>query len=393
MEIFVTGLGLVTALGNGVDINHQKMKSGLTGIGSIKNIEADTKDFLVGEFDHSNKEIAKELGIEFSPQLSRTALLALLAIKQIENLNPGDGPSGFINGSTVGGMDRSELFYQERMIKNDNGLFSLTSMHDLGTVSNFIAEKVGGFSYVNTISTACSSSANTIMMGARLIQSGQLDMVIAGGSDSLSSFTINGFNSLMIYDKEHLKPFDNNRQGLNLGEGAGFIRLESQRSINKSGNTPIAKLSGWHNANDAYHQTATSEDGTGPKLAIQGALKKANLISEDIHYINAHGTGTNNNDNSELTAIERVFASPPPFSSTKSFMGHTLGAAGGIEAVISVMALTNQACYPLINWKNPMEGFSAKPITEYTELENMENVLSNSFGFGGNSSSLIFSKV
>ena len=391
MDIYVTGLGLVTALGDGVDVNHEKLKAGQTGIGPSKNIEAITKDFLVGEFELSNKEIANKLAIPFSPQLSRTALLGLLAIDQIEKCNSSELRTGFINGTTVGGMDRSEIYYQERVLNADNSNYNLCSMHDLGTLSNFIAKNYGGFSYINTISTACSSSANSIMMAARMIRSGKLDMVIAGGTDALSSFTMNGFNSLMIYDKQALRPFDNERQGLNLGEGAGYVRLESKESIERSGNRAIAKLSGWCNANDAFHQTATSEEGIGPQLAINGALKKAKLSFEDIDYINAHGTGTNNNDQSELRAIESVFSPLPPFSSTKSFMGHTLGASGGIEAVISVMCLQNKACYPIINWKNQMEGFTSRPLTEYLVLDKLRNVLSNSFGFGGNASALIFS--
>lgn len=393
MDIFVTGLGLVTALGEGVDANHIKLRSGQTGIGLSKNIEASTKEFLVGEFELSNKEIAQKLSIPYSPQLSRTALLGLLALNQISKAKTPQNRVGFINGSTVGGMDRSEVYYEDRLTKNDNARYKLTSMHDLGTVSDFIAKNFGGFSYINTISTACSSSANSIMMAARMIQSGKLDMAIAGGTDALSSFTMNGFNSLMIYDKEHLRPFDNERKGLNLGEGAGYLRLESQESMERSGNNAIARLSGWSNANDAYHQTATSEEGIGPQLAIKGALKKAHLSSADIQYINAHGTGTTNNDQSELRAIESVFSPVPPFSSTKSYMGHTLAASGGIEAVISVMCLQHKACYPLINWTNQMEGFESSPLVEYTKNDKLRHVLSNSFGFGGNASSLIFSAL
>ena len=393
MEIYVTGLGLVTALGSGTELNHNKLKSGLSGIGISKTGDLVSKPLPLGAFEWTNKEISDHLSISYSPLISRTALLGLLAARQIKQ-GVGSGlRKGFINGSTVGGMDRSEIFYRQKLLNRDGSDFRHITMHDLGAVTNFISESIGPFHYTNTISTACSSSANSIMLGARMIQAGILDSVVAGGCDALSAFTIEGFNSLMIYDNEPLKPFDKNRKGLNLGEGAGYIQLESKKSMAVSGNKPIAVLSGWHNANDAYHQTAVSPEGTGPRLAIEGALKKAGLEPNQIDYINAHGTGTANNDQSELTAIESVFETVPPFSSTKSALGHTLGAAGGIEAVVSVLSILNNVIYPGINWKTPMDGFKSQPVTSCIAEKPVANVLSNSFGFGGNSSSLIFSEI
>jgi 3-oxoacyl-[acyl-carrier-protein] synthase-1 len=393
MEIYVTGLGLVTALGLGTDINHNKLKSGLSGIGISKIGALDSKALPVGEFEWTNKEISDHLSIAYSPLISRTALLGLLAARQIDQGISSNLRKGFINGSTVGGMDRSEIYYRQKLMDKDDSNFRHITMHDLGAVTNFISESIGPFHYTNTISTACSSSANSIMLGARMIQAGILDSVVAGGCDALSAFTIEGFNSLMIYDAEPLKPFDKNRKGLNLGEGAGYIQLESEKSIKVSGNTPLAKLSGWHNANDSYHQTAISPEGIGPQLAIKGALKKAGLNPNQIDYINAHGTGTANNDQSELTAIESVFETVPLFSSTKSALGHTLGAAGGIEAVLSVLSILNSVIYPGINWKTPMDGFKSRPVTSCITQNKIAHVLSNSFGFGGNSSSLIFSEI
>lgn len=221
-----------------------------------------------------------------------------------------------------------------------------------------------------------------------------LDVVVAGGTDSLTKFTLNGFNTLMILDEKFCQPFDENRRGLNLGEGAGYIVLVSEKVAASLKKKPVVKLSGYHNANDAYHQTASSPDGTGSFLAMTGALKKSGLQPEAIDYINLHGTGTQNNDIAEGTAIKRLFNSPyPKMSSTKTFTGHTLGASGGIEAVFSVLSLQQGIVYPNLRLETPMKDLPFNVETKFSKNIEVKHVLSNSFGFGGNCSSLIFSKA
>jgi 3-oxoacyl-[acyl-carrier-protein] synthase-1 len=198
----------------------------------------------------------------------------------------------------------------------------------------------------------------------------------------------------MILDEQSCQPFDENRRGLNLGEGAGYIVLVSEKVAAGLKKIPTATLSGYCNANDAYHQTASSPDGTGSFLAMSGALKKAGLQPADIDYINLHGTGTQNNDIAEGTAIKRLFDPHyPKMSSTKSFTGHTLGASGGIEAVFSVLSLQHGIIYPNLRLKTPMKELPFVPVTGFIKNITVKHVLSNSFGFGGNCSSLIFSKV
>jgi 3-oxoacyl-[acyl-carrier-protein] synthase-1 len=229
-------------------------------------------------------------------------------------------------------------------------------------------------------------------MGSKLIQSGQLDRVIVGGADALSKFTINGFKTLMILSDSYNTPFDNDRKGLNLGEAAAFIVLESEEMVKKENKKVLAYVSGFGNANDAFHQTASSENGEGAFLAMHKAMKMANLKPKDIDYINAHGTATPNNDLSEGRAIIRVFGEETlDFSSTKPFTGHTLAAAAAIESVYSILALQNNIVFPNMNFKTPMEEFDLVPVTELKSKE-INHVLSNSFGFGGNCSTLIFSK-
>jgi 3-oxoacyl-(acyl-carrier-protein) synthase len=243
---------------------------------------------------------------------------------------------------------------------------------------------------INTINTACSSSANAILFGARLIKNGLAQRAIVGGVDSLAKYTVNGFNALHILSQEKCAPFDKDRSGLNLGEGAAFLVLEKEEDI--ANKKVYAELTGYCNSNDAFHPSSLSANGDGPYLAMKGALASANLQSEQIGFINAHGTGTENNDAVESIAFLRLFETPPPFASTKSNTGHTLGAAGALEAVYSILSLYYQEVYPGLNFRAPIAETGLLPVTEYRSML-LNHVMTNSFGFGGNCSSLIFSKA
>lgn len=396
MKIAITGMGIVSAIGQNVNANKQSLIAEKTGIGKASLLQSRlTETHLFGEVKVSNEQLKQELNIAADTLISRTSLLGIKAVKEAlaqvsENKNL---RTGLISGTSVGGMDRTEGFFREKIKEGKSDRITDLLTHDCGDTTDKIAEYFGGFNYVNTISTACSSSANTIMMGANLIKTGKLDRVIVGGIDPLSAFTANGFNSLMILDTEWCKPFSANRKGLNLGEGAAFLVLESDEVIKTSGSDVIAYVSGYANANDAYHQTASSPDGRGATMAMSNALKMAKLEASEISYINAHGTGTNNNDESESTAINNIFgASKPPISSTKAYTGHTLGAAGAIEAVFSVLALQNNWVFPNLNFQEQIAENDWEPTLKMEERQ-LEHVLSNSFGFGGNNSSLILSKA
>lgn len=228
-----------------------------------------------------------------------------------------------------------------------------------------------------------------------MIKAGLLDRAIVGGTDCLSKFTINGFNALMIYSDSHCRPFDEHRNGLNLGEAAAYLVLESPELVKQRTQTPIAYLTGYGNANDAFHQTASSDDGEGAYLAMKQALKVAHLDAADVDYINAHGTATPNNDLAEGQALLRTYGSVeavPAFSSTKAFTGHTLAAAGAIEAVISILALQHQVVFPNLNFSQPITTLGIVPQTQLLPKK-IDHVLSNSFGFGGNCSTLLFSNT
>ena len=289
--------------------------------------------------------------------------------------------------------DRSENFYKEFLKNPGKGHLIDIINHDCGDSTERIADFLGITNFLTTISTACSSSANSIIFGAQLIKSGYLDRVIAGGTDSVTKFTLNGFNTLMILDKDGCRPFDENRAGLTLGEGAAYLVMESERVVKSRNSKVVAELTGYGNANDAYHQTASSPEGTGAWLAMEKAFVLSNLKPEDIDYVNVHGTGTQNNDLSEGIALQKIFGkNMPPFSSTKSYTGHTLGAAGAVEAVISVLSITHGILFPNLRFKTPMKELRISPFTNVVRDVKVNHVLSNSFGFGGNNSTLIISR-
>jgi 3-oxoacyl-[acyl-carrier-protein] synthase-1 len=288
-------------------------------------------------------------------------------------------------------MDLSEKFYRRFLTDHSHGRLRHIVGHDCGDNTETLARTLGIEGFISTINTACSSSANAIMAGARMIRLGLLDRAVTGGTDALTLFTLNGFNSLMILDREPCRPLDETRNGLNLGEGAGFLVLESEESVRKSGKAVLGEVSGYGNACDAHHQTASSPEGNGAFLSMKQALESADLAPGDIDYINAHGTGTRNNDLSEGIAMERIFGTAvPAVSSTKSYTGHTLGAAGAIEAVISILALENGNIYPNLRFSQQMNELNFKPVTRL-KSQPIRHVMSNSFGFGGNNSTLIFS--
>jgi len=265
--------------------------------------------------------------------------------------------------------------------------------HHCGFTTSYLARYFGLSHYSNTISTACSSAANAIMLGARMIKHNLLDTLLVGGTDALSIFTFNGFRSLMILDQEPCKPFSDNRKGLNLGEGAAFLLIESAESAKRRGVNGLCRVSGYGNCNDAFHQTASSPDGRGPFKAMDTAMKNAGLALNEIDYINVHGTGTDNNDLTEGIALKKLFHNNvPDFSSTKSFTGHCLGAAGAIEAVFSAAAILDGEVYSNLRFSNPIKDLELVPVTQYSRKP-LNHVLSNSFGFGGCDTSLVFSKA
>lgn len=392
---YIVNTGIITAIGNNTDTCMQSLMYQRTGVGKAEYLQTHWSNELpVAEIKMSNVELAVVAGV--SDAWPRTALLSAIAVKEAWAPFADAAKElriGFFSANTVGGMDLTESVFKEYKLDSSAVDFNKIRNHECGAITQLVAKHFEFNGFITTISTACSSSANSIMMASQMISNGMLDVAIAGGADSLSRFTLNGFNTLMILDKQPCQPFDNNRRGLNLGEGAGYVLLMSEKAMKACNAKPMAIVSGYANANDAYHQTASSPDGIGNKLAMGNALKKAGLQMSDIDYINLHGTGTANNDSSEGKAIEALFEGKVPYaSSTKAYTGHTLGAAGGVEAVFSTLSIQYGVVFPNMRWQAQMEDVAFKPATELLKELDIKHVLSNSFGFGGNCSSLVFSK-
>ena len=398
MNVAITGEGIVSAIGLGKEEVLQSLLQGKTGVGEVKYLQTTHRELPAGEVKLSDRQMKELLGIAPDQMMGRTSLMGMLAIDQAlkeagieaadKSQNADKTRIVLVSGTTVGGMDLTEQAFDKLDDLTDMEFFH---HHDCGNSSRKMAEHFGLFDDVTTISTACSSAANALMLGARLLKAGHADIVVAGGTEALSRFHLNGFNSLMILDHELCRPFDATRAGLNLGEGAAFVVMESEEHARKRGVQPHAYLTGYGNACDAFHQTASSADGEGAYLAMKEALATAHLQPSDIQYVNAHGTGTPNNDQSESVALGRIFGEKmPPVSSTKAFTGHTTSASGSIEAVICLLAMQHHFIPRNLGWANAMDN-GIVPTMGVGEGAMLQHVLCNSFGFGGNDSALVIS--
>ena len=389
--IYITGTGVVSAIGIGKAATLEALLNNRSGVGQLKYLKTEHKEFPVGEVKLTDAEMRERLGIAPNAVTTRTALMGMLALGEAleeARLTPEMLPKvGFISGTTVGGMDMSEQYYLDYL--NGDAHKEYIAVYDCGSCSEMTAGHFGKFAFATTLATACSSAANAVIQGANMIRCGKADIVVVGGSECITKFHLNGFNSLMILDTKPCRPFDATRSGLNLGEGAAYLVLESAESAKRRGIAPQALLSGYGNACDAFHQTASSPDGEGAFRAMKEALALAGLQPSDIDYINAHGTGTPNNDVSESQAMMRLFGEVPPVSSTKPFTGHTTSASGSIEAVFCILALQHGFLPVNLNWSQPMDD-GVVPVAK-PEKKALKHVLCNAFGFGGNDSSLLLS--
>ncbi|RPE12660.1 beta-ketoacyl-[acyl-carrier-protein] synthase family protein [Chitinophaga lutea] len=398
-RVFITGMGMISAIGSNVVENLRSLRLQQSGLGYTRYVETIHKETLpVGEVKYSTEELAHMASVEQPGGFTRTTLLGLIAIREaLESAgiaNAAELPAALINASTVGGMCDTEKVYFDILDPQKEGTFlQYIDVLDCADCTQRMADATGIREYVTTISTACSSSANALMYGARLIQQGLVDRAVCGGTEALTRFTINGFNSLKNIDKQFCRPFDQHRNGLNLGEGAAYLILESESLAKRRGARVLAELSGWCNTNEAFHPTAPSPEGDGAYEAMKNALAMSGRTVNDVQYVNVHGTATLNNDVSEGKALERLFGTDVPrFSSTKPFTGHTLAAAAAIEAIYAVLSIGQQVVFPNLNFSEKMEELAIVPETQLIEEYPVQNVISNSFGFGGNNASLVFSK-
>jgi len=394
-DVCITGVGLVTAVGSNANETIDAIQRGKTGIGIPQYVKSRYASVIpFGEVGLSDTQLIDELAIG-EKVVSRTQLLAHKAFNEAlanSGLHLDDfknAETSIVLSSTVGGMYLTDELYADSNNLSKGSIY--LSFYDCASIGIYLQQLTGAKGLINTINTACSSGANALIYGMRLLRNKRAKRVIVGGVDCLSKFTINGFNALNILSTKSCRPFDNNRDGLNLGEGAGFLILESS-DLAKEENV-IACISGFANSNDAFHPSSLSDEGFGPMAAMRGALEYAGLLPYEIDSVIAHGTGTPNNDKVEGLSIKKIFGeSLPPVCSLKSILGHTLGAASAVESVLAVIGVKNGYIYPSRNFETPDKDTGLVPNLNFKK-EKIKHCLLNSFGFGGNCSSLIFSSV
>ena len=391
MRIAITGIGIVSAIGCNCAETLQSLLEQRSGIAPMRYLHSVHTEYPVGEVQLSNDELRQRLGLGDEP-LPRTSLLGIMAAREAIAMSQAPCDT-LISGTTVGGMDLTEQHWND--YKQGKSLDTIP-LHEAGASTRAIMlhlhsllGELEGSCY--TPSTACSSALNAIMLGCDLLRTGQAKRAIVGGAESLSLFHFNGFRTLMIMDQQPCRPFDANRNGLNLGEGAGYLVIESEDDALVRGAKILGYIGGYANACDAFHQTASSPEGEGAYLAMKNALLMSGLQPSEIDYVNAHGTATPNNDASESASLGRLWSHDqmPAISSTKAFTGHTTSASGGIEAAICVLAMNHSFIPANLHWTQPAEGLIT-PVTQ-TLHQPVHHILCNAFGFGGNDSSLLLS--
>ncbi|MBM0848326.1 3-oxoacyl-[acyl-carrier-protein] synthase II [Staphylococcus epidermidis] len=397
-RVVVTGLGAVSPLGIGHQVFWDNICSGKNGIKDINHF--DVSEFSVkkgGEIN--NFDINKYFDSKKNySQLSRTCQMALLATdlasKDAKFLPNAYMKIGVCLGTTMGNQSIIEDDLTNRL-KGQN-LRDNINFYPNSNISSTVSKYLKANGPSITIPTACAAGNYAISYGAEMIKDGKVDIVYAGGADGLSRSCFALFQRLGAMSSDVCRPFDKNREGMMVSEGAGVLVLESLESALKRGANIYAEVIGHGLSCDAYHATAPHPEGLGAVLAMKNALKSANLQADNISYISAHGTGTKANDSTESKALYTVFkelTDKIPVSSLKSMIGHTMGAASGLEAISSVLAIKNNVIPPTINYKDQDEDCIKNVVPNRKIKKEVNTVLSNSFAFGGNICSIILGDV
>ncbi|MEO2168100.1 MAG: beta-ketoacyl-[acyl-carrier-protein] synthase family protein [bacterium] len=395
-RVFITGMGAVTAAGPDTAALGAALRAGRSCIEPIRLFPVgDLETRIAGEVRELPAPRLRPHGIQ---RASRSDLLALAATAEAwedAGLAPGQivpRRFGLALGSSTGGMLETESYYDARRRGDSTrALRSGLRSTSVGAAADLVAAAVSARGRRLAPSTACSSSALAIAMGRLWILQGAADIVLAGGTDALCRMTFSGFHSLKAMSPEPCRPFDRNRRGLSLGEGAGMVVLESEAHATRRGARPLAEVIGAGISCDAAHPTAPHEASRGAIAALGGALRDAGLEPAAIDYINAHGTGTPQNDVAEARAIRSVLgqaAASCPVSSTKGVIGHLLGAAGAVEAILSVLAMREHFLPPQVGLADVDPECDLAFVREVRGAS-LTHVVSNSYGFGGNNVSLV----
>ena len=380
-RVAITALGVVSPLGIGAVENAASLRAGRDGVSPVTTFDV-------------SKTRAKTAGqvrnLEISKRLHPASQMMIAAAREVSAGDPNFSPESMVIGTTSGGMSFGEQFHRAQIEKRRPREAAFWLANYLPQKAVLDATNDRGWSAPSQIiANACASGTNAIGHAFRLIRAGKYQRVLCGGYDALSEMVFVGFDSLQASTPEKIRPFDKNRTGLVLGEGAALFALEEMASAKKRGANILAEITGYGISTDNHHLTQPHPSGIGPRQAMERALADARRTPGHIDYINAHGTATAFNDATEGTAIAQLFGDRVPVSSTKSMMGHALGAAGAIEAAFCVLAMRGQFLPPNINYADPDPAWSLNIVANTAREARLRCVISNSFGFGGTNATIV----
>jgi len=382
-RVVVTSLGVITPNAENLPEFARALKSGKSGISKLQALDISSLRINIAGEIKWNKKV---------PEMDRFSSLALKTLDQtIKDISFSEKDRSAVIWGTSGG---GALSFEEAVrtgVKDEHFTDKISYHH----AARLIAEKTHTSEPPLTISTACSSGAIAMGYAFQKIRSGFLDVAVTGGSDTINLSTYAGFHSLRALDPEGCRPFDKERKGLVVGEGAALFVLESLEHAKERGAEILAEIAGAGMSADAFHETSPDPTGSGAALAMSRALEDAGMSPEEIDYINAHGTGTPHNDSMETAAIKKIFGKKAysiPVSSTKSMIGHLLGAGGPVEAVACIIGMREGFIPPTINYKVPDPECDLDYVPNTSRKANIRTALSNSFAFGGNNATLVMKK-
>lgn len=395
-KVVITGTGVINAISSNVSTFCDSLKKGRVGFGPISSFDVMNSPFKYGAeiVKFNPKDFFDSGDIKRLDRASQLSLVAAMeAVDQSGCFSNNSDPfrSGVLIGTTLGGMLSGQEFYRS-FTKFNKRLPRKLIEYPLYRAGLQIAKKYNLCGPNIVVSTACSSGSMAISYGYDMIKSGLADLMIVGGVETFTELSWAGFSSLRIVSKTMCRPFDKRRDGLLLGEGAGILILESLQHALLRNARILGEVKGYCATSDAFHMTAPHKTGEGAIRSIMGALTQSGLTIDDIDYINAHGTGTPINDAMECSALEGVFkerVEQIPVSSTKSMIGHTLGAAGAIEMIACILAIRESFIPPTANFGLPDPKCRVDCVPNVSRGKKIRYALSNSFGFGGNNCSII----
>jgi 3-oxoacyl-[acyl-carrier-protein] synthase II len=392
--VVVTSVGVVSPYGIGLDCLQAGMLSGKCCLEPAKNAVYPGFDGTIAEV-----RALPPLAEYPDPRYSRTDQLAVMATQDAMTSSGGDRSAfldaGIVMASTLGGLTEIDTGIAKdpaAWYRRPGGLLRAAS-YPFAHVADAMGEHFGIRGPRCAISVACASGAMAIALAANMLLDGAAPIALAGGCDPLCPFTLSGFNSLQALDPNPCTPFDQNRKGLNLGEGSAVLILETLARATARNAKVLAVLRGWAMTNDAFHPTAPQKEGSGLADCIRLSMEMAEVSGDEIGYVNAHGTGTPLNDSAEANAYEIAFRDrehPIPVSSTKSYFGHCLGAAGALEAAITIMAIRSGALIPTLRLTTPIESPGVEWLRGEVKRQPLPLAMSASSGFGGSNTVLIF---